>query len=151
LERLLFSNVVVGGGSSVTVRRDVFARVGPFDPTVAYGEDWEMWLRAAAAYPFAAVREPLTRRHERRDSYGKATAAMRDACLAFLDRAFDTYAAAYRHRRAAALAAVHYRAAVDFHARGARAAALAALLRTIGQHPLHGVAYRRLLRLAAGR
>jgi glycosyltransferase involved in cell wall biosynthesis len=52
-------NVVPGGGSNVIVRRDLFERVGPFDPRLTNGEDWEMWIRLANVEPPACVAEPL--------------------------------------------------------------------------------------------
>lgn len=149
LEPLLFGNFVWGGGSSAMVRRDVFDRVGGFDPKIKYGEDWELWLRIAALYPFGAVAEPLTCRLERPDSYGTHTAAMRDACLAFLNAAFDSYASAYQVIRAKAIAEVYYRAAIDLHDDDdKRRSACVDLVRTLRRNPFHRHAYRRLLRLA---
>ncbi len=148
LDRLLFGNVIWGGGSSVMVRRDVFDRVGPFDPDIKYGEDWEMWLRIAAAYPLTAIAEPLTCRLERHESYGKQAEPMRDACLGFLNRAFDSYAAAYESQRAKAVAEVYYRAAITLHDAEGRKAACVDLVRTLWRNPRHKYAYRRLIRLA---
>lgn len=148
LERLLFGNFIWGGGSSAMVRRDVFERVGCFDPTVKYGEDWEMWLRIAAEYPVAAVAEPLTCRIQRLDGYGSDGGAMRDACLQFLSRAFETYASAYRKQRGKAIAEVYYRAAITLHDYEGRKAAYIDLVRTLWRNPLHPHAYRRLIRLA---
>ena len=148
LEPLLFGNIVVGGGSSVTIRREVLDEVGWFDANVKYGEDWEMWLRVAARYPFAAIREALTCRMQRRAGYGTDPVAMRDECIRFLNRAFDTFAAPYRSRRDKALAEVYYRAAAALHANNVRGAACYDLLRTLVRNPLHSYAYRRLVRLA---
>jgi glycosyltransferase involved in cell wall biosynthesis len=52
-------NVLPGGGSYVIVRRSVFEHVGPFDPHLANGEDWEMWIRLAQQGLPAWVPEPL--------------------------------------------------------------------------------------------
>lgn len=41
------------------IRRKVFDEVGYFDESVVSPDDWEMWLRIAARYKFAFVREPL--------------------------------------------------------------------------------------------
>jgi glycosyltransferase involved in cell wall biosynthesis len=50
----------VYSNSSVLLRRDVIERVGARDERLKYMEDWDMWIRAAAAgYRFAFVREPL--------------------------------------------------------------------------------------------
>ena len=45
--------------SSVLVRRQCFDRVGLFDLTLRSIEDWEMWIRIAAVYPFAVIGKPL--------------------------------------------------------------------------------------------
>jgi glycosyltransferase involved in cell wall biosynthesis len=52
-------NAIPGGGSNVIVRRDVFERVGPFDPSLKNGEDWEMWIRLNEHGPPAWVPHPL--------------------------------------------------------------------------------------------
>jgi GT2 family glycosyltransferase len=45
---------------SIAVRRQVYERVGGFDLGIAgYGEDWEMWLRVAAAGPIWWEPRPL--------------------------------------------------------------------------------------------
>jgi Glycosyl transferase family 2 len=45
--------------SSVLVRRQCFDRVGLFDRTLRSVEDWDMWIRIAAVYPFAVICKPL--------------------------------------------------------------------------------------------
>jgi hypothetical protein len=47
--------------SSVVVRRCCFEVVGVFDQNLRSAEDWEMWSRLAAQYPFAVIKEPLVR------------------------------------------------------------------------------------------
>jgi glycosyltransferase involved in cell wall biosynthesis len=44
---------------SIVVRRDVYEKVGMFDSRLACAEDWEMWVRIAANYPFWYEVEPL--------------------------------------------------------------------------------------------
>jgi glycosyltransferase involved in cell wall biosynthesis len=47
--------------STVVVRRDVLARVGPFDESLWLGCDWDMWLRiAASGHHIGYLPEPLT-------------------------------------------------------------------------------------------
>jgi glycosyltransferase involved in cell wall biosynthesis len=53
------ANLVPGGGSNVIVRRATFERVGPFDARHRNTEDWDLWIRLAAAGPPAAVDRPL--------------------------------------------------------------------------------------------
>lgn len=45
---------------AMVVRRAVYERLGGFDQRiVSFGEDWEMWVRIAAAYPVHYEPEPL--------------------------------------------------------------------------------------------
>ena len=45
---------------SIVVRRAVYERLGGFDRRIlTFGEDWEMWVRIAAAYPVHYEPEPL--------------------------------------------------------------------------------------------
>jgi glycosyltransferase involved in cell wall biosynthesis len=59
--RLLYGNFIAN--SSVLVRRDVLAAVGPFniDSALHGTEDYEMWLRVAYAYKLVSIDEPLFR------------------------------------------------------------------------------------------
>ncbi len=50
LERNLFAN-----GGHLLIRREAVERVGGFRPGIAYGEDWEYWIRLALLGPFAAA------------------------------------------------------------------------------------------------
>ncbi len=43
------------------IRREVFQRVGLYDETLLSYEDWDMWVRIAAAYEVDAVDEPVAR------------------------------------------------------------------------------------------
>ncbi len=59
---ILVSNFV--GTASVTlIRRRCFDELGGFlsDPSVAWCDDWDMWVRIAMKYSFALVPQPLTR------------------------------------------------------------------------------------------
>lgn len=47
--------------SSVIVRRECFNQVGLFDVNFRCFEDWEMWIRIAKTYRFAAMSEPLVK------------------------------------------------------------------------------------------
>ncbi|MEH2058127.1 MAG: glycosyltransferase family A protein [Nostoc sp.] len=46
-------------GSSPMVRRECFETVGYFNQTIKGPEDWHMWTRIAAQYPFKIICEPL--------------------------------------------------------------------------------------------
>ncbi|MGH3745035.1 MAG: glycosyltransferase [Mycobacteriales bacterium] len=62
---ILAANVVCGGGSSVYAHTATVRAVGGFDPDVHRHEDWDLWIRLAAASPLAVVDRPLVgfRRH----------------------------------------------------------------------------------------
>lgn len=45
----------IESGSNPLVRREALETVGEFDETLVGGQDWDMWLRLAAAYPFVVV------------------------------------------------------------------------------------------------
>jgi glycosyltransferase involved in cell wall biosynthesis len=54
LERLLVRNLFANGGH-LLLRRSAVQAVGEFLPKLAYGEDWEFWIRIALQGPFAAT------------------------------------------------------------------------------------------------
>ena len=60
LESLFAENAgIAGSGSAVLVRRELQLRVGDFDESLRSLEDIDMWMRLAAAAPYACVEEPL--------------------------------------------------------------------------------------------
>ncbi|MEQ9670965.1 glycosyltransferase [Coleofasciculus sp. G2-EDA-02] len=48
----------IGSGSNPLIRRQALEKVGNFDESLVGGQDWDMWLRLAACYPFAVVPKP---------------------------------------------------------------------------------------------
>ncbi len=57
LETLLQGNFIPT--LTVVARRDAVQAVGGFDPQLRGPEDYDLWMRLAARYPFAGVRETL--------------------------------------------------------------------------------------------
>jgi glycosyltransferase involved in cell wall biosynthesis len=57
--RLLRSNVIPGGCSSVVARSALLREVGGFDERLTYTEDWELWIRLVRAGRVAACSEVL--------------------------------------------------------------------------------------------
>jgi glycosyltransferase involved in cell wall biosynthesis len=57
-EQLLLGDVV-GSGSAAMIRRICFDQVGMFDTELTSIEDCDMWVRIAAHYPFAVIKEVL--------------------------------------------------------------------------------------------
>jgi glycosyltransferase involved in cell wall biosynthesis len=54
LPRLLIRNLFANGGH-VLIRAEALRAAGPFRTDIAYGEDWEFWIRLALQGPFAAA------------------------------------------------------------------------------------------------
>jgi glycosyltransferase involved in cell wall biosynthesis len=48
------------GMSTAMARRELFARVGLFSPDLPCCEDYDLWLRASALFPFLLIDQPLT-------------------------------------------------------------------------------------------
>ncbi|AFY99667.1 glycosyltransferase family 2 protein [Calothrix sp. PCC 6303] len=61
---------VVGNGSCAMVRASCFQEVGLFDSNVGIADDFDMWIRIAAVYEFAVVKECLVlyRQHQNNSS-----------------------------------------------------------------------------------
>lgn len=60
LRALLDRNLLANGGHAL-IRRDAMEHAGPFRSDLAYGEDWECWVRLAMLGPFAVAQgsDPL--------------------------------------------------------------------------------------------
>ena len=56
---LPFRNLLPAGSSVVLASRDLLREVGAFDPSLHKLEDWDLWIRLAAAEPPACVPDPL--------------------------------------------------------------------------------------------
>lgn len=54
---LLLTNFI-DSGSNVLIRTDALKRVGYFEESRHFSEDWDLWLRLAASYNFVAVSKP---------------------------------------------------------------------------------------------
>jgi glycosyltransferase involved in cell wall biosynthesis len=57
IARRLLDNNPIGGPSAVLARTDLVRRVGGFDERIAVVEDWDLWLRLAAAGRAAACHD----------------------------------------------------------------------------------------------
>ncbi len=58
-DAVLAFNALPGSASSVMVRSSVLHEIGPFDTSLRWGEDWDMWTRFALTSPIATVDRPL--------------------------------------------------------------------------------------------
>jgi glycosyltransferase involved in cell wall biosynthesis len=80
-----FGNFV--GTSTVMVRRQAVLDVGGFDESLPVAEDWDLWLRLAARWPFAAVNEPLMTYYKRKGSLQSDEIALAKGRLRVIQRA----------------------------------------------------------------
>lgn len=82
LKTLFLQNgAIPGSGSGVMVRRELFQRVGLFDPTLRSLEDIDMWMRLAAASRYTCIDEALTIIVKHPDSMSRNLDAMRASAL----------------------------------------------------------------------
>ena len=61
LSRVLLTSNVVGGTSVAMVRRDVLEAVGPFDESLRYTEELDLWLRISERFAIRCIPEVLVR------------------------------------------------------------------------------------------
>ncbi len=73
---------------SVLVRRQCFDRVGLFDCALRSVEDWDMWIRIAAVYPFAVTPEPLVYYRQHPSNMSKNWRVMEQAFQQVITKAF---------------------------------------------------------------
>jgi glycosyltransferase involved in cell wall biosynthesis len=59
LRRLLARSAVPAGASNVLVRTPVVRALGGFDPSFSHLDDWDLWIRLAAAHSAACVPDVL--------------------------------------------------------------------------------------------
>ncbi len=86
--RLLFESPV-DAPSSVMIRRDVFAAVGPYDESLRYAEDRDMWLRISHRYRLRSLNEHLVYYRVRPGSMSRNTEGQARDILAGLERTFE--------------------------------------------------------------
>lgn len=99
LEAIFATNAfVAGSGSAVLARREVFANVGGFDESLRSLEDIDMWMRLAAAGPYACVPESLTIILKRAGSMSGNLDVMRGAAITVMRK---NRALLPRHQRSA--------------------------------------------------
>ncbi len=75
------------GTSTAMVRRLSVLDVGGFDESLPVAEDWDLWLRLAARWPFAAVNEPLMTYYDRASGLHSDEIALAEGRLRVIQRA----------------------------------------------------------------
>ncbi|MBW4611987.1 MAG: glycosyltransferase family 2 protein [Desmonostoc vinosum HA7617-LM4] len=89
----LVEHNIVECGSVPMVRRSCFDTVGIFDWNLSrynVHEDWDMWLRIAARYPFKVVKETLVYYRQVSSSASKKWQAVEESALIVIEKAFKS-------------------------------------------------------------
>ncbi|MEL6777681.1 MAG: glycosyltransferase family 2 protein [Cyanobacteria bacterium J06597_16] len=85
---LILKNILACG-STPMVRRQCFDVVGLFSPELPPAEDWDMWLRLAACYSFAVIKQPLVRYRKHAGNTSAMWQQMQTSSQSVLTRAFQ--------------------------------------------------------------
>jgi glycosyltransferase involved in cell wall biosynthesis len=150
---LLVANVI--STSSVLLTRSLFDRVGAFDEDARLqpAEDWDLWLRCAAACEIRVVKEPLLFYRLHPDSASRNVDRMNAARMLVVEAALAT-------PRGESLSAAELRLvrselcrtnAMDAARHGLRSLGLRWLLRALRIDPFRPSYYAEFLRVATGR
>jgi hypothetical protein len=133
------ANVV--GTSTALVRADLLRRLGGFDESLMFGEDWDLWLRLSGAAPVVCLHRPMTTYLiRRRGGLSTTTERRSDWLRVVAERHRDAVAGESPPRRArAAIAACRSSlvrgAADEALARGRRAQAVGLLALAMAASP----------------
>jgi glycosyltransferase involved in cell wall biosynthesis len=76
-------------GSNALIRKQALIDVGGFDESLPAAEDWDIFLKLAAYYPFAAVSSPQILYRLSGNSMSANVVRQEAACVAVLNRAFS--------------------------------------------------------------
>lgn len=90
---------ILGCGSTPLLRKDVFEVVGGFDEQLPLAQDWEMWIRLAAHYPFRVIKEPLTRYRKHQGNTSANWQMMAQCQTQILAKAFAKHSKGMAHTR----------------------------------------------------
>lgn len=88
LEEILQHNII--DCPCVVVRRKCFETVGMFDITLRSVEDWDMWIRIAAYYPLAVIKEPLAYYRQHSSNMSKNWRVMEQAFHQVIEKSFQS-------------------------------------------------------------
>ncbi len=106
---------------AVLVRKSVFEAVGLFDERLRASEDWDMWLRVSAAYPFVGIPRVLSLYRMHGDNMSQDLERMRASQLQVVQKHFgagEGDPAAWTPQRQRAYAGVYLWHALAYYRRG---------------------------------
>ncbi len=86
--------------STVLIRRDLLAAVGPFDETLPIDEDYDMWLRLAYRTAVGFIDEPLTliRRHHSQQISSERSRLAFECTLTVLEKVKKEFPLSFRQK-----------------------------------------------------
>jgi len=84
---LLVWNFLISG-SNPLIRRQALESVGGFEPTLTHGEDWDLYLRLAANWPFVVVPQPQILYRRTEGSASDKIEVMEKDTLSVIEKAF---------------------------------------------------------------
>ncbi len=146
---LLLKNCFIQSPTAV-VPKNLFDRVGLFDPSLVPVEDWDMWLRIAADYPIDYIDQPLARYRLHKDvtSWSNPTPRLYESIGRFLDKAELAYARrSWKVKRIVRLkrALAHYGYGVRLMQSGAIQEARLCFISALKSYRLYAPSYFRYL------
>ncbi len=86
-QKILEENFI-HSGSTIMVRKDAIQAIGGFDESLPAVEDWDLYIRLAALYPFVCVQEPLVLYRLTHNALSTNVLLMEKSFQKVLDRAF---------------------------------------------------------------
>lgn len=79
----------IENGSNPLIRAGALEAVGSFDPSLPAAEDWDLWLRLAACYPFVCVPSPQILYRQSANSWSANVLRQGAGSLQVMERAFN--------------------------------------------------------------
>lgn len=93
----MIEQCLIACGSVPMVRRSCFETVGLFDPSLKFGEDWEMWTRIAARYDFGLLEECLVSYRQHDNNISKNFQEMTPDFQKLIEKMFVSVPAKFLH------------------------------------------------------
>ncbi len=84
-------------GSNALIRRQALIEIGGFDESLPAAEDWDIFLRLAARYPFVAIPSPQILYRSSAYSMSANVARQEAACLKVLKQAYERAPKSLQH------------------------------------------------------
>ncbi len=106
-EKMLVQNVLENG-SNPLIRRQALINIGTFNESLAYAEDWDMWLRLAKHYDFVTVPYPHVLYRISSQSVSNNFLKMEKGCLKFIEQAFSHAPLSLQYLKRKSLATLYH-------------------------------------------